>query len=48
MSQTIEPVHSHVGNEYPLDPKNVASADEKKLNEIGYQQEFKRDMSAAG
>jgi hypothetical protein len=34
------------GRGYERDP--VLSADERKLNEIGYVQEFKRDMSAAG
>ena len=48
MSQIIAPVQSHAGNDYAVDPKNAATADERKLNAIGYQQEFKRDMSAAG
>jgi hypothetical protein len=42
MSQTVEQGYASEGG------KVIVNADEAKLNDIGYAQEFKRDMSAVG
>lgn len=46
MSETIQPVESP--NTFGPKYDAFTTADERKLNAIGYEQEFKRDMSAAG
>lgn len=42
----VDTIESGLGSQAAADPQGLA--DERKLNDIGYKQEFKRDMSAMG